>query len=142
MVNKKRKEVSLLWVVLVLICIVVLAVVAAVLMAKPNKTINSFQECKNAGGSIAESYPEQCFIDGKSFTNDTQPLGGDSKTSAYVGLTEQAAADKATKDTKAHRVVERDGEALPVTADYSPGRLNFYVKDGRVYKVEVEGEEK
>lgn len=38
----------------------------------PNAPITSFEECKAAGYPIAESYPEQCFADGKSFVNQTQ----------------------------------------------------------------------
>ncbi len=53
----------------------------------------------------------------------------------FVGLllTEaQAAADQAGVP---HRVVERDGEALPRTMDFRPERLNFAVVDGKVVKV-------
>lgn len=38
--------------------------------SKPATTIDSYRACENAGGRIAESYPTQCFIDGKSFVND------------------------------------------------------------------------
>lgn len=41
----------------------------------------------------------------------------------------QAACDV---EEVAHRVVEVDGEARPVTMDYRPERLNFKVKDGIV----------
>jgi hypothetical protein len=34
--------------------------------------INTFEQCKAAGYPIAESYPEQCFADDKSFTNPSQ----------------------------------------------------------------------
>lgn len=36
--------------------------------------INSFAECVDAGNPIAESYPEQCFADGKSFFNPSQSV--------------------------------------------------------------------
>lgn len=38
--------------------------------SKPPTTIDSYRACENAGGRIGESYPTQCFIDGKSFVND------------------------------------------------------------------------
>jgi hypothetical protein len=36
------------------------------------QSINSFEECKDAGYPIMESYPEQCAANGKTFVNDTQ----------------------------------------------------------------------
>lgn len=117
--------------------VVALVIAATVLRSWTGATIDSFDECKAAGGAIAESYPEQCFIYGKSFMNDVQLQNG----SDYVGLSEDAAMEKAKEADVPSRVVERDGESLPVTADYAVGRLNFYVKDGDVYKVDVEGEE-
>jgi hypothetical protein len=37
-------------------------------------SINSFDECVAAGYPVAESYPEQCFVKGKSFTNLKQQV--------------------------------------------------------------------
>lgn len=34
------------------------------------KTINSFEECVEAGNPVMESYPRQCNADGKNFTED------------------------------------------------------------------------
>lgn len=50
--------------------------------------INSYQECKDAGGDIGESLPQQCFINGESFVDSeaTIPAGDE-----YVGLTESEA---------------------------------------------------
>ena len=96
--------------------------------------IMNFQECKDAGGQIAESYPEQCFIGGQSFANQAQTPDG----SDYIGMSEQEATVKANEDKAPNRVVERNGETLPVTMDFVPGRLNFYVKDDKVYKVDIE----
>lgn len=123
---------------IVLIIVILLAVctVVAVWRLSPAKNVDSYQDCVDAGGAIMETYPEQCTINGKSFTNTAQTAD----SSGYVGLSEQAALDKAKSENKAARVVERDGQALPVTMDFAPGRLNLYVKDGEVYKVVVEGE--
>ena len=102
--------------------------------AETTSEIGSFQTCKDAGGRIVESYPEQCFINGRSFTNPNQQVDD----SGYVGLTEDEAQEKASRDGETIRVVERDGESLPVTMDLMEGRLNLSVKDGRVYKVHTE----
>lgn len=137
MVNNKRNQKSLYWAVA---AVAVVAVsVAGILLWMPgaDKNINTFQACKDASGTILESYPEQCKINGKSFTDSTQSVDK-SGTNAYIGLAEQAALDKAKSENKSARIVERDGEALPVTMDYAPGRLNFYVKDGKVYRLQVE----
>ena len=139
MVNEKNIQSALPWVIVAVGCIVAAVVVVTVLLWKPSKDINSFQACKDAGGAILESYPEQCVLDGKSFTNDAQSV--DNGADEYIGLTEQTALDKAAAENKSARVVERDGESLPVTMDFRPGRLNFSVKVGDVYKVQVEGEE-
>ena len=116
---------------LVVVCIVIFST------RQTTQQVNSFQSCKDAGGAILESYPEQCMKDGRSFTNPEQSLSGEK--SEYVGLTEEAALSKAAAENKAARVVRRDDEDLPVTMDFSPGRLNLYVQDGEVYMVQVEG---
>ena len=48
--------------------------IAATIINPPQSaaTINNYRACEEAGGRIAESYPTQCFIDGKSFINDAQ----------------------------------------------------------------------
>ena len=137
MQNKQRKGTGFSKIAVVLVCLAVV-VLAGVILWKPGKAVGNFQQCKDAGGTILESYPEQCVYDGKSYVNDQS--SGSNGGSEYVGLPEAAALAKASIENKTARVVERNGEALPVTADYSPGRLNLYLKDGNVYKVQVEGE--
>lgn len=139
MANMKRKQLALPWILLVISCVVAAVVIVTVLLWKPSKYVNSFQSCKDAGGAILESYPEQCLLNGRTFTNDAQSV--DNQPDDYVGLTEQDALVKADTENKSARVVDRDGESLPVTMDYMPGRLNLSVKDSKVYKVQVEGEE-
>ena len=117
--------------ILIIICIVIFST------RQNSQQINSFQTCKDAGGAILESYPEQCMKDGKSFTNPDQTVSGEK--SEYVGLTEGEALSKAAAENKAARVVRRDNEDLPITMDFSPGRLNLHVQDGEVYMVQVEG---
>lgn len=138
----KRKQASINWSVVGIFGVVIVVVVMIAIAAftqRQDKKIDSFQTCKDAGGAIAESYPEQCFLDGKSFTNDKQPL--DTNGDEYISLTEQEALDKASRANKTARVVERDGESLPVTMDFMPGRLNLYVQDGKVYQVQIEGQQ-
>lgn len=138
MTGKVLGQVSQWWILGVLICLAIAAIVAATVLLRNSSTeITSFQTCRDAGGAILESYPERCMIDGKSFTNEEQSVNvyvGD-----YIGLEEQAALDKAASEKKPARVVERDGDSLAVTMDLIPGRLNFSVKDGKVNSVQVEG---
>ncbi len=54
---------------------------------------------------------------------------------SFVGLTLEAASERAEKADLPHRVVKKDGESLPVTRDYRPERLNFVVEKGLVTKV-------
>jgi hypothetical protein len=57
----------------------------------------------------------------------------------YVGLSEAAAAALAEENNVPFRVVERDGEALMVTEDWRPGRINAVVENGIVVSYTVEG---
>ena len=84
-----------------------------------------------------ESYPEQCSLGGKTFTDDSQLK---SSSAAYLGLSEQAALDKAESASTPARVVERDGESLPIDMSFAEGRLNLYIENGTVTRVVVEGE--
>ncbi len=57
----------------------------------------------------------------------------------YVGLTEEAAVQLAESRGARFRVVERDGQSLPITKDYIVGRINATVQNGIVVKYEIEG---
>lgn len=57
---------------------------------------------------------------------------------AYLNLSEKAAADLAEKNGVSFRVVKRDGEFLPATMDYRPGRINAEVEKGIVVDYQVE----
>src|SRR6056297_737386 len=59
----------------------------------------------------------------------------------YVGLSEAEAVVFAEENNVPFRVVERDGEMLPTTRDYRPGRINATVEAGTVVAYEVEGVE-
>jgi hypothetical protein len=74
----KPRNRNLFILLLLLLAAIVVAVGTWFIMKKDKPKINSFAECKAAGNPIAESYPEQCFADGQSFTNpDQQPLTQD-----------------------------------------------------------------
>ncbi len=42
--------------------------------ANLNANINSFEQCRDVGGIILESYPEQCNFQGKTFTREVEPV--------------------------------------------------------------------
>ncbi len=63
----------------------------------------------------------------------TEPL-------SLIGLDEGVAIAIAEAQGTPARVVERDGEQLPITYDLRPGRLNLTVLDGIVTEIQVEGE--
>ena len=136
--DKPQAKLSLLWMV-ALLCFVGLALVAGIIFRRNSShgEVNSFTSCVEAGGIIAESYPEQCFINGQSFVNEDQVVNDDGSR-GYIGLDEQAALDQAKANNKVARVVERNGQSLPMTMDLVDGRLNLFVRDDEVYRVEVE----
>lgn len=57
----------------------------------------------------------------------------------YIGLTEVEAEARAESNEVLFRVVERNGEMLPTTRDYRPGRINATVDGGVVTSYTVEG---
>ena len=133
---KKRSEKIWVWLIAILSAVVVaLAIAIIVLLLRSGAVVSNFEQCKTAGGAILESYPEQCLIRGTTFVNESQLRTGDD----YVGMTEESALAHAKEKHIPARIIERDGEALPATMDFVFGRHNFSVKDGKVYRVEVEG---
>lgn len=72
---------------------------------------------------------------------DTSAQPTDETVSDYIGLSEADAAALAAQNDVPFRVVERDGEMLPTTRDYRPGRINAVVVDGIVTAYTVEGSE-
>lgn len=140
----KQNTVSAKWAVVTLcIAAVLVGVSVAALSFRPEKkAVTNFDECIAAGGARMESYPEQCLYEGRTYMDGNQqapaePIGSGEN---YVGMTEDDALTLAEKSKTPARVVERDGESLPVTMDFIYGRHNLYIRDGAVYKVEIEGE--
>lgn len=63
------------------------------------------------------------------------------ETDSYVGMSEEEAQLRADENDVMFRVVERDGEPLPMTMDYRPGRINATVENGLIVDYYVEGGE-
>ena len=55
-------------------------------------------------------------------------------------MTEEEAKTLAEENGVSFRLVERDGQPLPVTKDYRPGRINATMNDGVITSYSVEGE--
>src|SRR5690606_2058607 len=132
-INPKLIRILLVAIVSIIIVMILVAV------ALPSEdSVEDFASCTKAGGDIREISPRQCVINGKTFT---ETIDDAESSDTYVGLSEEEANRKANQANVPHRVIERDGEQIPVTMDYVPGRLNFHVRDGEVYRVDIEGEE-
>lgn len=58
----------------------------------------------------------------------------------FVGMTVEEAESLASEQNIAFRVVMRDGQSLPMTMDYRPGRINATVESGMVVRAQIEGE--
>lgn len=137
--SSKQQKPSFKWALLTLgIVFVVVGANVIVLSMRPDRKVTNFEECIQAGGARLESYPEQCLYDGTTYMNKEQLPP--TKESGFIGMKEDEALRTAKENHIIARVVERDGEALPVTMDFVHGRHNLYVRDGHVYNVQVEGE--
>lgn len=145
--NDQKRIPSVKWAALTLGSVMLVVAVCLVFLAlNPVKKVSNFNECIAAGGARMESYPEQCLYKKKTYFNEAQRMpeepADSTNGSEYVGLLEDHALTRASTSNTPARVVERDGEGLPATMDFVYGRLNLYVRDGKVYKVEVEGQAK
>ena len=56
----------------------------------------------------------------------------------FIGLIEEAAQSLAAENNVSFRVVERDGESLPVTMDYRPGRINATIENWIISSFSIE----
>jgi len=56
----------------------------------------------------------------------------------YIGQSVQSAKEMAQYSGRSFRVVRNNGQPLPVTYDYRPGRINASVVNGVVVNYEVE----
>lgn len=137
-VATKRRP-SMWWMIAVVLFVgVAIAFVVVMRQNAAQKAVTNFQTCEAAGGIIAESYPEQCMIYGRTYVNEEQVV---SSSGDYIGLSERQAFTKAEDEGRTVRVVAREGESLPVTMDFVDGRLNLTIQNGVVHRVGVEGVE-
>lgn len=58
---------------------------------------------------------------------------------SYIGKTVEQARAVADAQGVPFRIVKRDGQFLPATRDFRPGRINAAVRGGRVVSYDVEG---
>jgi hypothetical protein len=58
----------------------------------------------------------------------------------YIGLTIEEAQQLADQRETSFRVVEQDGQPLPATMDWRPGRINARVENGMIVGYDIEGE--
>lgn len=65
---------------------------------------------------------------------DPAPPKEGAKDSDFIGLSREAAEALAKERGITFRVISVDGESFPVTADYSPDRINFDIENGKVVK--------
>jgi len=63
------------------------------------------------------------------------------KPQDYIGLKVEDAQKMAAEKNTAFRVVMKDGQTMPTTRDYRPGRINATVEKETVVSYTVEGEE-
>ena len=56
---------------------------------------------------------------------------------SYIGLTVKEAQDKAIQAGLRHRIIEEDGKAYIITADFIIGRLNFIINKGKITGIEL-----
>ncbi len=120
-------------------------------------SVTDFDSCERAGGMILESYPRQCAWTDMVFINkeeqrllndelkryegeltEEEVIYSNKDLPGIVGLTIKEAQKLASENNRLLRVVEEDGEMYMVTMDYSPGRINVSVIDGKVVSYTVE----
>ena len=88
----------------------------------------SWSDSGSAMGTGEEIFPEEIVYE-----------SGMKVTSwGYVGLEEKDAMQIAKENNTPFRVVERDGESLPVTEDYAKGRINASVEEGEIVSYTIE----
>lgn len=146
MVNRNHRQSGaqsqqLFYIVLLVIgalIVITLIVLVANRRDQQQTPIASFQECKEANGQIAPEKPYECTINNQTYVDPSSAQVPVSSPDDYIGLSEQEAVDKANKKNIPNRVIERDGQTLMETEKLIPGRISFYVRDGKVYKVDID----
>lgn len=148
--SKHSRAAKTNWYIVAIVCLSAMVVVlVALLLLRPPTVVSTYEQCQKARGSMMiMTYPGQCTIGGQSFTDPTQsvpdeqlqdPEAPQDDSAEYIGLTEADALAKAEAANVPAQVVEREGVDLGTRTDFVFNRHDLYVKDGKVYKVEIEG---
>lgn len=72
-----KKNVTIKWIALFILCTLSVLLLIAIYLALTSSTEppRSYSDCiKDKDALIRETYPEQCVVDGKSFTNPDQKV--------------------------------------------------------------------
>ena len=93
-----------------------------------------------AQASSATTQPSVEPVTTATTTTTTEVPPNPPSPESYISLTVEEAGNLATSNGIEWRVVREDGEDFDVTADFTPGRLNFSVINGLVSSVDVESE--
>ena len=64
---------------------------------------------------------------------------GEPIVNSTLGMKESDAIELLLKENKILRVINRDGKSLMVSADTKPNRVNVWVKDGVISRLENMG---
>lgn len=111
---------------------------------KTEPVLMNYEDCVAAGYAVEESNPPKCTTpDGWVYTkhvdaNDSSD--SDEIEKQYVGLNEKQAKNLAKKQDRRFRVISRDGKELPITLDFSRGRVNAYLENDKVVKIQIEND--
>lgn len=139
--------------------IVLFTITVGILAGQPPRIVTNFEQCSEIFGSeITETrtwtrIERACDINDVRFyerdmvapppSDSQRSRGGHDGSSRsgreFLGLTEEVAVAKAERADRPVRVLERDSEPFPATMDLVEGRVNLYIKDGVVYRVNIEG---
>jgi len=84
---------------------------------------------------LAACKPEQKPVPSEPTPSKEEKAADPTDVSSYIGMTAEAGKARAEKAGIDSRVVEQDGQKLPVTMDHRPDRLNFAIAAGKIIRV-------
>ena len=90
-----------------------------------------------AGLAACSSETSSSDVQSTTSTSTTAQFTSSFVPDHLIGMSEAAATAKAQSENYSVRVVERDGESLIVTMDYSDRRINLTINDDIVMKTSI-----
>lgn len=102
--------------------------------------INSFQKCVDAGYPVLSTYPEQCKIPGKVFTNDIQTKEADNKEATTTAPEKNLNPKNTSYDIEGDHVLLQNGEWYFVDPAASVKKIVKYF--GNELRLDVNGDGK